>query len=126
MKKYLFILIALLVSSCAPRVVPAAEPVFYQGLKDDIFAAVVQSISTAPGLNDSNGWIISQSDAAGGFVRADTTTNALWVGPVTHTRSVVITQVDDSRSQVVIQLTAGAMPLANKVTADLDSKFKRG
>jgi hypothetical protein len=124
MKKIIFLLTLLLLFSCAPTIVPPSEPVFYAGLKDDIFAAVIQSISTAPGLNNSNGWIISQSDAVGGFVRADSTSSDFWIGTVNHTLSVVIS-ADGNRTQVVIQLTPGASDLANKIKSDLDSKFNR-
>ena len=126
------ILLIVAVSSliaCTPfssRPVAGAEPVFYRGQSDAVFATVVQAISTSPGLDDSNGWIIMQSDRAGGFVRAETSVEiraGLMRVPQgryeRHTLSVVISPVDESRTQVVIQGTRLAGELASRVAAAL-------
>lgn len=130
MRGLLLVLLVALVS-CAPRndAVPASEPIFYNGSKDDVYAAVVQAISTSPGINNSNGWIISQLDAAGGFVRAETAITKYILGfpqeeKEYETISVVVS-AGQNGTQVVIQLTKGAKDLANRVQEQLDQKFNR-
>ena len=110
----------LVIAACGPRTrtVPGAEPEFYRASKDAVFSAVVQAISTSPGLNNSSGWIITQSDSAGGFVRAETT-----VGRDVEALSVVVSANTEGRSQVVIQGTARAANLAQRVRAQLKERF---
>ncbi len=71
-----------------------------------------------------------QSDRAGGFIRAETSVE-IRAGLLRvpqgryerHTLSVVISPVDESRTQVVIQGTRLAGELAARVTAALDADF---
>jgi hypothetical protein len=133
MKKSFGLLVVLFVlSSCVPAAVPAAEPVFYEGSKAEIYAAVVQSVSTSVGLPDSNGWIITQSDAAGGFVRAETSVMVRGFLGIptdqykTESVSIVVSENTTGLTQVVIQVTSGGIELGARVKTDLDSKFNRG
>lgn len=133
MKKVFGLFVVMLViSSCAPATVPAAEPVFYKGSKAEIYAAVVQSVSTSEGIPDSNGWIITQSDAAGGFVRAETSVLVRGFLGIptdefkTESVSVVVSENTTGLTQVVIQVTSGGIELGTRVKTDLDSKFNRG
>lgn len=119
-----------LLGACAPgaKKVPASEPIFYNGTLDNVYAAVVQSISTSPGIDNSNGWVIVQSDAAGGFVRAETTvTESGFFGSSTKVESisVIVSNNGDNRTQVVIQLSEGAEALAKRIREQLDQKFLR-
>lgn len=130
MKKLTFILFMLVLSACAPRTVPAPDPIFYKDSMESIFPAVIQAISTSPGLDNSTGWAISQSDAAGGFVRATTSVRVcgflgLGCRDEVESVSVVISQADNNRTQVVIQRSAGAQDLATRIRRELDSKFLR-
>lgn len=117
-----FSLFALLLAACAPAAepVPAAEPIFYRGGQDEIYAAVVQAMSTSPGLPGSNGWIITQSDRAGGFVRAETA-----VGDSRRESVSVVVSANGDRTQVIIQLTSGGAELAERIRSELDAKFNR-
>lgn len=117
--------LAITLAACAPSAVPAADPVFYQGSAEDVYAAVVQSISTSAGLPSSNGWVIVDSDAAGGFVRAETTVRGFLGATSTETVSVVVSQATGGRTQVVIQRSRGAQQLADRIQSELDLKFNR-
>lgn len=122
--------LALFAAACAPtaREVPAAEPVFYAAQPLEVMGAVIEAISTAPGLDDSTGWMITDSDTQGGFVRAETeVTTAPGLFQRASTRmewvSVVVTAAGENRSQVVIQNTDGAISLATHLRAQLQSAF---
>ena len=122
------IFLLVLVVACSPRTVPASEPIFYKASSDELFAAVVQTISTSPGLNNSSGWMITQSDAAGGFVRAETvvTERGLFGSSrKNESISVVVSVSGEARTQVVIQESSGAKSLAGRIKSELDLKFNR-
>ena len=129
MKKVFSLFVLLLViAACSPgtRTVPGSEPVFYEGQRDQVFATVIESISTSPGLDNSNGWIIVENDSAGGFVRAQTTvTNRNLFGSSIRDEalSVIVSAAGDERSQVIIQGTTGATPLADRITQHLNQRF---
>ena len=118
-----------LLAACAPRAVPAPEPTFYRGVQSEIYAAAVQAISTAPGIDNSTGWAITQSDSAGGFVAAQTSVRRcgfLGLGCGNETESVsVVVSGENGRTQVVIQRSQGAQDLAQRIRQELDSKFNR-
>lgn len=122
--------LVVLLGACAPTAAPPAKPEFYAGSKAQVFATVVKAMSTSPALkfNDleySNGWTITQSDSAGGFVRAETTVHG-WANTVrTEAVSVVVTADGANRCQVIIQSTAGAKPLASRVREALVAQFGR-
>lgn len=119
-------LLFLLLVACAPRAVPAPEPVFFAADKNAIFAAVVQAIGTSPGLDNSSGWVITQSDSEGGFVSASTTVTrrGLFGGSSREeTVSVVVSQTGTNRTQVVIQKSAGADALATRIKETLELNF---
>lgn len=123
-----FLILFSLLVACSPRTVPANEPIFYKASSDELFAAVVQAISTSPGLDNSTGWMITQSDAAGGFVRAETTVTQRGLfgsSRKDEAISVVISSGGEARTQVVIQESAGAQSLAGRVRSELDLKFNR-
>jgi hypothetical protein len=129
-KLYIFIFFALALTACAPKTVPAPEPIFYKDSKDNLFPAVVQAISTSPGLDNSTGWVISESDASGGFIRAITNVRVCgFLGLGCHDEqeslSVVISQADSDRTQVIIQRTPKAQALLERIRKELDSKFLR-
>lgn len=119
------LIVAIALAACAPAAVPAAEPVFYQASAEDVYAAVVQAISTSPGLGGSDGWVITESDAAGGFVRAETTVRGFLGATRTESVSVVVSQATGGRTQVVIQRSGGAGSLAERIGTELDLKFNR-
>lgn len=130
MRRFLLLGFVLFFGACAPRnAVPGAEPIFYNGAQEDVYAAVVQAISTSPGIENSNGWIISQSDAAGGFVRAETAITTYFLGLPNEDKKIesisVVVSAGQNGTQVVIQLTKGAQDLANRVQTQLDQKFNR-
>ncbi|TVR94256.1 MAG: hypothetical protein EA416_03850, partial [Trueperaceae bacterium] len=115
-------LLFLVAAACAPapRVVPAADPVFFAAAPIDVAGSVVQAISTSPGIDDSTGWIITQADTQGGFIRAETEVSVpggFLRRMTTRTEfvSVVVAPAGDNRTQVVIQHTAGATDLAERV-----------
>ena len=125
-----FISLLLLLAACAPgpKKVPASEPIFYDGSLDNVYAAVVQAISTSPGIDNSNGWIITQSDTSGGFIRAETTvTESGFFGSSEKLESVsvIVSNNGNNRTQVVIQLSEGAAGLAQRIREQLDQKFLR-
>jgi uncharacterized protein YaaQ len=120
----------LLLAACAPSAVPAAEATFYKGTKLELYAAAVEAISTSPGLDNSSGWIISQSDSAGGFISAETTVQTyglfgIKTGERVETLSVVISEAGENRTQLVIQRTEAGQALAERVRQQLDAKFNR-
>ncbi len=124
MKKILaLVVLVFLMAACAPaaRPVPGAEAIFYAADKDLVYAAVVEIISTAPGIDNSNGWIITQSDSEGGFIRTETAISTT----VTEALSVVVSQSGTGRSQVVIQRTSGGAELAERIRTTLDQRFNR-
>lgn len=122
---FLFVLAA-----CAPtaREVPAAEPVFYAATPLDVMSVAIEAISTSPGLDDSTGWLITDADTQGGFVRAETevrTSGGLFRRASTRTEwlTVVVTSAGENRSQMVLQNTNGAISLATRVRAALHSAY---
>jgi uncharacterized protein YaaQ len=131
MKKFFFlVIISFVFSACAPTTVSAPEPIFYKDAKENLFPAVVQAISTSSGLDNSTGWAISESDSEGGFIRATTSVRVCgFLGLGCHDEvesvSVVISQADNNRTQIVIQRTPKAQTLAERIRKELDSKFLR-
>ena len=120
----------LFVAACAPsaRTVPASDPVFYAAEPLEIMSAAIEAISTSPGLDDSTGWLITDADTQGGFVRAETevtTTGGLFRRASTRTEwlTVVVSPAGENRSQVIVQHTAGAVPLAELVEGELRAAF---
>jgi len=127
---YLVVPLLLLAAACAPApsVVPAPDPVFFAAAPIDVAGVVIQAISTSPGLDDSTGWMITQADTMGGFIRAETvvsipggflrrmTTRAEFV-------SVVVAPAGANRTQVVIQRTAGATELAERIMRVLRERY---
>ena len=121
---------ALVLAACAPtaRTVPAADPVFYAAEPLDIMGAAIEAISTSPGLDDSTGWLITDADTQGGFVRAETevsTPGGLFRRASTRTEwlTVVVSPAGENRSQVIVQHTAGADALAARVQGELRAAF---
>ncbi len=128
--KLLALLSVLLLAACAPRAVPAPEATFYKGAKAELYAAAIEAISTSPGLDNSSGWIIRQSDSEGGFIGAQTTVETFGLfgiktGERVETLSIVISEAGENRTQLVIQRTEGAQELAERVRGQLDAKFNR-
>ena len=127
-----FLPLALIIlAACAPQAsapTPAAPEIVYGGNASQVFSVVVRAISTSPGLPDSNGWIITQSDAAGGFVSAETTvsTRGLFSAePIVSRESISVVVSDNTNDQtaVITQFTSGASALAALVHAQLTSEF---
>jgi len=123
-------LLLLVAAACAPapRVVPAADPVFFAAAPIDVAGSVIQAISTSPGLDDSTGWIITQADTQGGFIRAETEVSVpggFFRRMTTRNEfvSVVVAPAGNNRSQVVIQHTAGATELAERVMRELRARY---
>ncbi len=121
---------ALVVAACAPtaRTVPPSDPVFYAAGPLEVMGAAIEAISTSPGLDDSNGWVITQADTQGGFVRAETevtTPGGLFRREATRTESltVVVSAAGENRTQVIIQRTDGAESLAERVQSELRAEF---
>lgn len=121
------LVLILLVAACAPRAVPAAPEVVYQGASADVYATVVRAISTSPGIPGSNGWIIDQSDSAGGFVSARSATSGyrLIGGAYTevHSISVVVSPNSAEQTAVVIQSTPQAAAVAGRIKTSLAERF---
>jgi len=120
----------LLFAACAPaaRPVAATLPVFYAAEPLDVMGVVILAISTAPGLDDSNGWVIAQSDTQGGYVRAETdVTTPRWFLRRESTRTesvtVVVSAAGPNRTQVVVQRTSGAESLSQHITRELQARF---
>lgn len=124
---YLVLVLLVLMAACAPAAVPPAQEVVYRGASGDVYAAVVRAISTSPGIPGSNGWVIDQSDSAGGFVSARTTTSGyrlLGGGYVdNHSISVVVSPNSPELTAVVVQYTPLAGELANRVSGALTEQF---
>lgn len=127
----LFLGLCLVLASCMPATkAPKSEPMYFQGSAAAIYASVVQAISTSPGLEYSTGWMIAESDAAGYFIRAETLVTPVVLGiPMiiqknTESVSVVVSN-QDSRTQVLIQFTQAAKPLADFIQEQLDTTFQR-
>jgi uncharacterized protein YaaQ len=128
--KHLALLSVLLLAACAPRAVPAPEATFYKGTKAELYAAAIEAISTSPGLDNSSGWIIRQSDSEGGFISAQTTVETFGLfgirtGERIETLSVVISEAGENRTQLVIQRSEGSAELSQRVRQQLDAKFNR-
>jgi uncharacterized protein YaaQ len=128
--KLLALLSVLLLAACAPRAVPAPEATFYKGTKAELYAAAIEAISTSPGLDNSSGWIIRQSDSEGGFISAQTTVKTyglfgISTGERIETLSIVISEAGDNRTQLVIQRSEDGAELAQRVRQQLDAKFNR-
>jgi hypothetical protein len=128
-----FTCLFLALTSCMPTTnAPKSEPIYYQGSITDVYASVVQAISTSPGLENSTGWIITQSDAAGYFIRAETLVTptilginaSIFQGKSTESVSVIVSD-QDSKIQVLIQFTQAAKPLADFIKEQLDTTFQR-
>jgi len=120
----------LLAAACAPAptVVPAPDPVFFAAEPIDVAGTVIQAISTSPGLDDSSGWMITQADTMGGFVRAETQVRVpggFLRGATTRTEfvSVVVAPAGEGRTQVVIQRTDGATELAERIMQELREAY---
>jgi hypothetical protein len=123
-------LLLLVAAACAPapRVVPAADPVFFAAAPIDVAGSVIQAISTSPGLDDSTGWIITQADTQGGFIRAETEVSVPggFLRRMTTRNefvSVVVAPAGDNRTQVVIQHTAGAGELAERIMREVRARY---
>jgi hypothetical protein len=120
----------LLLAACAPAptVVPAPDPVFFAAEPIDVAGSVIQAISTSPGLDDSSGWMITQADTMGGFVRAETQVRVpggFLRGTTTRTEfvSVVVAPAGEGRTQVVVQHTDGATELAERIMRELRAEY---
>ncbi len=120
----------LLAAACAPAptLVPAPDPVFFAAAPIDVAGTVIQAISTSPGLNDSTGWMITQADTMGGFVRADTEVSVRGgflrrMTSRTEFVSVVVAPAGEGRTQVVIQRTDGATVLAERIMRVLRERY---
>jgi hypothetical protein len=120
----------LLAAACAPAptLVPAPDPVFFAATPIDVAGTVIQAISTSPGINDSTGWMITQADTMGGFVRAETEVNVPggFLRRMTTRNefvSVVIAPAGEGRTQVVIQRTDGATELAERIMRVLRERY---
>lgn len=130
-KLFLILATLMVLASCAPRAVPAAPEIMYATPSNAVFGAVVRAISTSPGLDGSNGWIIDQSDSAGGFVSASTTTNGWRLGEgftrISHSVSVVVSPNGPERTAVVVQFTPEANQSARRIrlalTNNLEAQF---
>ncbi len=124
---FLPMMLLIIMAACAPAAVPAAPEVVYNGASADVYAAVVRAVSTSPGIPGSNGWIIDQSDSAGGFVSAQTTTTGYRLIGGTYkdiqSISVVVSPNGDKRTAVVIQFTPKADELAQRVKSTLNEQF---
>ena len=112
----------------APTVVPAPDPVFFAAAPIDVSGTVIQAISTSPGLDDSTGWMITQADTMGGFVRAETQVSVpggFLRRMTTRTEfvSVVVAPAGEGRTQVVIQHTDGAALLAERIMRELREAY---
>jgi hypothetical protein len=121
---------ALFVAACTPtaQTVPASDPVFYAAEPLEVMGAAIEAISTSPGLDDSNGWLITQADTQGGFVRAETEVTVpggLFRRASTRTEwlTVVVSAAGENRTQVIIQRTDGAESLAERVQRELRAEF---
>ncbi len=125
------IVLLVLLAACAPRAStpsPAAPEIVYGGPVAEVYPIVVRAISTSPGLPDSNGWIITQSDAVGGFVAAETSVavrNLLGTEIDTHRESisVVVSGNPNNQTAVVTQFTSGAGVLAGLIHEQLTATF---
>ena len=87
-----------------------------------------RAAAAAEGLENSNGWIISESDSQGGIVRADTTVLTpwtFWAPQRVETLSVVVSANAPGRTQVVIQRTAGARELEVRLHGMLAEAHRR-
>lgn len=122
--------IGFFLASCAPapRAVPAPDPVFFAAEPSEVMGTVILAISTAPGLDDSGGWLITAADTQGGFVRAETdvvTPGGFLRSNTVRTESVtiVVSPAGEQRSQVVIQRTSGAEPLAERIQRELRARY---
>ncbi|MBW6456881.1 MAG: hypothetical protein K0A98_13445 [Trueperaceae bacterium] len=120
----------LLLAACAPgpTVVPAPDPIFFAAEPIDVAGSVIQAISTSPGLDDSTGWMITQADTMGGFVRAETQVSVpggFFRRMTTRTEfvSVVVAPAGTGRTQVVIQRTDGATELAERIMRELRAQY---
>ena len=130
-RRLLVLLAALPLAACAPlsgALVPATGPLLYAAEPGDVFASVLNVITTAEGLENSNGWIISHSDSQAGFVRTDTTVSTpwtFWSPQRIETLSVVVSAAAPGRTQVVIQRTAGARELEVRLHTMLAEAHRR-
>lgn len=123
-----FLLLIAAACAPAPTVVPAQEPVFFAAEPIAVAGSVIQAISTSPGLDNSNGWIITQADTQGGFVRAETDVSIAGglfrrVSVRSEFVSVVVAPAGTNRTQVVIQHTAGATELAERIMRELRARY---
>ena len=123
-------LLVLAAAACAPApsVVPAPDPVFFAAAPIDVAGNVIQAISTSPGIPDSTGWIITQADTQGGFIRAETDVSVpggFFRRMTTRNEfvSVVVAPAGTDRTQVVIQHTAGAIDLAERIMRELRARY---
>ena len=123
-------LLVLVAAACAPApsVVPAPDPVFFAAAPIDVAGNVIQAISTSPGIPDSTGWIITQADTQGGFIRAETDVSVpggFFRRMTTRNEfvSVVVAPAGTDRTQVVIQHTAGAIDLAERIMRELRARY---
>lgn len=124
------VLLALL-AACAPSAStpsPAAPEIVYAAPAAEVYPVVVRAISTSQGLPDSNGWIITQSDAVGGFVAAETSVavrNLLGAEIDTERESisVVVSGSPNNQTAVVTQFTRGAGALASLIHEQLTASF---
>ncbi len=127
---FVWIPLVLFAAACAPtaQTVPASDPVFYAATPLEVMGAAIEAISTSPGLDDSNGWVIVQADTQGGYVRAETdvdTPGGFLRRASTRTESltVVVSAAGENRTQVIVQRTSGAEELAARINQELRSEF---
>jgi hypothetical protein len=116
--------ISLILAACAPSVTRSPE-VVYQAEADAVYAQVVRTISTAEPLRRSKGWIISDSDRAGGFLAAQSSQIDLFGVPtgVQESISVIISPQGSGKTAVVIQGSGGARNLAANIMQSLSGRF---
>jgi hypothetical protein len=125
--------VALLVVACAPTTeatMITPDELVIDAPATEVFALVTSAIGTMPYPSDTSGWVILQSDQAGGFISAQISQMrcppgqiCLFGGELEYIErvSVAMNGRDDGTTAVNISLTRGELAdaLANRIRGRL-------
>lgn len=124
------IIFLITLSSCAPQIIKPQE-IRFEGNKSDLFELALSTLNKQGYPVGSSGWIVNQSDQAGGFLSASLQfISCSWIGLSCRdaTDRFSLTLADREDGTVAVGIASGGEyghDLANAVMAAYDASYKR-
>lgn len=131
MRNIAILVLALFLASCAPSstTIKPTETV-YAGTFEQVFSEVSNAVATQEFLSHQSGWVIEDSDQAGGFLKAGITGKACMMlfgctGDIERQGSISVTLIKKSETSTAVSLAGSGdgNELMSRIASILDSKF---